>query len=69
MTDSTADSTAAFDAASAAVEAALAAGARYADARVVLTRHEVMTARDGRIEDLDRSETVGIGVRALVGSS
>ena len=28
-----------------------------------------MTARDGRVEDLDRSETAGIGVRALVGSS
>jgi TldD protein len=69
VTDPTADSTAAFDAATAAVEAALAAGARYADARVVLTRHDVMSARDGRVEDLDQSQTVGIGVRALVGSS
>jgi TldD protein len=63
------DSTAAYDAATAAVEAALAAGARYADARVVLTRHELMAARDGRVEDLDRSESLGLGVRALVGSS
>jgi TldD protein len=69
VTRSASDSTAAFDAATAAVEAALAAGARYADARVVQTRHEVMTARDGRVEDLGRSETTGIGVRALVGSS
>src|SRR3954449_7625716 len=38
---------AAFDAAVAAVEAALAAGARHADARLVDRRHESMTARDG----------------------
>ena len=68
VTHSPADPSAAFDAATAAVEAALAAGARYADARVVHARHEVMSARDGSVEDLDRSETVGIGVRALVGS-
>ncbi len=66
---STTGSAAAFDAATAAVEAAIAAGARYADARVVSSRHEVMTARDGRVEDLGGSDSVGIGVRALVGSS
>jgi TldD protein len=64
-----ADSAAAFEAASAAVEAALAAGSRYADARVVHTRHEAMTARNGDIEDVSQAETIGLGVRALVGSS
>src|SRR3954470_9324135 len=59
----------AFDAATAAVEAALAAGARYADARVVHTRHESMAARNGDVEDLSQAETAGVGVRALVGSS
>jgi TldD protein len=59
----------AFDAATAAVEAALGAGARYADARVVSTRYESMAARNGDIEDLSQAETVGVGVRALVGSS
>src|SRR3954452_3247235 len=59
----------AFDAATAGVEAALAAGARYADARVVSTRHESMAARNGDIEDLNQTETEGVGVRALVGSS
>src|SRR5438093_6467210 len=58
-----------FDAATAAVEAALAAGARYADARVMHRRYESMSARNGEIEDLTMDEDAGVGVRALVGSS
>jgi TldD protein len=58
-----------FDAASAAVEAALAAGARYADARVVHRRTESMAARNSEVEDLSQLENSGLGVRALVGSS
>jgi TldD protein len=58
-----------FDAATAAVEAALAAGARYADARVMHRRHESMNARNGEVDDLSQDENAGIGVRALVGSS
>ena len=55
--------------ATAAVEAALAAGARYADARVMIIRHESMEARNRVVEDLAQTETAGIGVRALIGSS
>jgi TldD protein len=58
-----------FDVATAAVEAALAAGARYADARVMQRRSESMSARNGEIEELSQDENAGIGVRALVGSS
>jgi TldD protein len=58
-----------FDAAGAAVEAALAAGARYADARVMVRRTEGMSARNGAVEALAQQEDAGIGVRALVGSS
>jgi TldD protein len=58
-----------FDAATAAVEAALAAGASYADARVMHRRFESMAARNGAVEELTQQETAGIGVRALVGSS
>jgi len=61
--------TAAFDAATAAVEAALAAGARYADARLVDRRHEAMTARDGDVRSLTQTTSAGLGVRALHGSS
>jgi TldD protein len=57
-----------FDEASAAVQAALDAGARYADARIMLRRTESMSARDGDVEDLSSTESAGIGVRALVGS-
>jgi len=57
-----------FDAASAAVQAALDAGASYADARVMVRRAESMDARNGEIEELSQDEDAGIGVRALVGS-
>ncbi|GAA4574982.1 TldD/PmbA family protein [Micromonospora coerulea] len=58
-----------FDTASAAVQAALDAGARYADVRVMHRRYESMSARNGDIEELTQDESVGLGVRALVGSS
>ncbi|MEH1101301.1 TldD/PmbA family protein [Micromonospora sp. CPCC 205561] len=57
-----------FDAAATAVQAALDAGARYADARVMHRRYEAMSARNGDIEELTQDESVGLGVRALVGS-
>src|SRR3954466_150061 len=57
-----------FDEAYSAVQAALDAGARYADARIMVRRTESMTARDGDVEDLSSDESAGLGVRALVGS-
>ncbi len=53
----------------AAVEGALAAGATYADARFGVTGYEAVVARNGEIEGLRQSESAGIGVRALIGSS
>ncbi|GAA0802991.1 TldD/PmbA family protein [Spirilliplanes yamanashiensis] len=58
-----------FDEACTAVQAAIDAGARYADARVVHRRYEGMSARDGDVDELNADESAGIGVRALVGSS
>jgi TldD protein len=58
-----------YDDATAAVEAALHAGARYADARAMEFRSEAMSARNGVVESLDREQRAGIGVRALIGSS
>jgi TldD protein len=58
-----------FDAAEAAVEAALAAGARYADARIVSTRDEGLRAQNGLVEEVSSGESTGLGVRALVGSA
>jgi TldD protein len=58
-----------FDLATAAVESALAAGAAYADARLMIVRYESMSAKNRAVEDLTQTETAGIGVRALIGSS
>jgi TldD protein len=58
-----------FDVTQAAVEGALAGGAAYADARVVLARTQLMTARDEEVESLSQSESIGVGARALIGSS
>ena len=58
-----------MDVAVAAVEAALAAGARYADARVMTISTESMHAQNGDIESLRQEERAGVGVRALMGSS
>ncbi len=57
-----------FEAAEAAVQAALDAGATYADARVMHKRYESMSARNGEVESLTQDASSGIGVRALVGS-
>jgi TldD protein len=54
------------DLAQLAVEAALAAGAEYADARAVVRRSQAVATRNGRVETLDDAESEGIGVRVLV---
>lgn len=58
-----------FDVVTAAVEGALAAGAAYADARVMGSRTESMQVVNAVVEDLSQDESVGVGVRALIGSS
>ncbi len=58
-----------FDVASAAVEGALAAGATYADARAMIISTEELAATDGILEQAARSQSAGVGVRALFGSS
>src|SRR3954467_15861644 len=52
-----------------AVSAALAAGASYADARVVLRRSQTVATRNQRVDRLDDVESEGIGVRVLVGGA
>lgn len=59
----------AFDLAEAAVQAAIASGATYADARVMLGRTQSIAAHNGQIDRVDDAERIGLGVRALVGSS
>jgi TldD protein len=54
------------DACAAAVDAALGAGASYADARAVVRRSQSVGTKNGRVETLTDGETEGIGVRVLV---
>ncbi len=58
-----------FDIATAAVEGAIAAGATYADARVMGRRIRDISVQNGDVQSISLSETIGVGVRALVGSS
>ena len=55
-----------LDVAKQAVEAARAAGADYADARVVTDESESITVRNQEMEGIERSSSQGIGIRVLV---
>jgi TldD protein len=57
------------DLCAAAVAAATAAGAEYADARVVLKREQFVTTKNGRVDRMTDAESEGIGVRVLVGGA
>jgi TldD protein len=50
----------------AAVDAATAAGAEYADARVVLKRDQLVATKNGVVDRMTDAESEGIGVRVLV---
>jgi len=54
------------DLCAAAVAAATAAGAEYADARVVLKREQLVATKNGRVDRMTDAESEGIGVRVLV---
>ncbi|MDJ0923667.1 MAG: TldD/PmbA family protein [Acidimicrobiia bacterium] len=58
-----------FDLAQAAVEGALAAGAQYADARVVIAKSQSIAVLNQEPQSIDQAERAGIGVRALTGSA
>ena len=49
----------------AALDAATLAGATYADARVVETRHERLSVRTGHVEGVESGESLGIGIRTI----
>ena len=52
--------------AEAAIDAALGAGASYADARAVSLRRQFVVTKNGQVDDMSDSESEGIGVRVLV---
>ena len=49
-----------------AVDAAVGAGATYADARAVVRRSQAIATKNGRVENVSDLESEGIGVRVLV---
>ena len=57
------------EACAAGVDAALGAGAAYADARAVHRRSQTVGTKNGRVETLTDGETEGVGVRVLVGGA
>jgi len=52
-----------------ALDAARAAGASYADARVVRVRQQSVATRERRVAGLSEEESLGVGVRVLVGGA
>src|SRR5262245_22517967 len=52
-----------------ALDAARSAGAGYADVRIMRGLSERINTRERQITAVDKSETYGIGIRALVGGS
>jgi TldD protein len=50
----------------AAVDAAVGAGAQYADARVVVRRAQLVATKNGQVEEISDLDSEGIGVRVLV---
>ena len=56
-----------FDVAKMAVEAAVKAGADYADARTGTDETESLTVRNQEMEGIDRATSSGVGVRVLAG--
>ena len=54
------------DLAGQAIDAAVADGAGYADARVVQRRAQLVATKNGEVDSVSDSETEGIGVRVLV---
>ncbi|MDA1263851.1 MAG: TldD/PmbA family protein [Planctomycetota bacterium] len=58
-----------MDTAQAAVEAALKAGADYADARINRLSREEYTLKNGALEGADAPDEVGLGVRVLAGGA
>ncbi len=55
-----------LDVARQAVAAAIAAGADYADGRIVAEDTESLTVRNQEMEGIDRSSSEGVGIRVLV---
>ena len=52
-----------------AINTASMLGARYADVRIITSRNQSIAVKDGRVEGLGDFESIGFGVRVLVGNA
>ena len=52
-----------------AIDSAVNSGAKYSDARILISKSRNIAAKNGEVENYNESEKIGIGIRALVGSS
>jgi TldD protein len=57
------------DFATRAISTALTLGARYADVRIIISRNQSVAVKNGRVEALNDFESIGFGVRVLVGDA
>ena len=58
-----------FDLLNIAIESAISSGAKYSDARILVSKSRSIAAKNGEVENFNESEKIGLGIRALVGSS
>src|SRR3954471_16743255 len=57
------------DLAQRAMDTAKSRGARYADIRLIESRRETASVKDGNVDSLGNFESMGFGVRVLVGNA
>jgi TldD protein len=57
------------DFATRAISTALTLGARYADVRIIVSRNQSVAVKNGKVEALNDFESIGFGVRVLVGDA
>ena len=57
------------DFATRAISTASTLGARYADVRIIISRNQSVAVKNGRVEALNDFESIGFGVRVLVGDA
>jgi len=57
------------DFATRAMSTALTLGARYADVRIIVSRNQSIAVKNGKVEGLNDFESIGFGVRVLVGDA
>ena len=57
------------DFATRAISTASTLGARYADVRIIVSRNQSIAVKNGKVEGLNDFESIGFGVRVLVGDA